>query len=138
MSYAVSGAVQSAVYQRLAGDAALAALVGDAVFDSPPGGTLPALFVQIGAEEGRDVSGQGAALLRLDLGVAVRGADTGFAAVKAAAGAVSAALEDAPLALAVGRLVSLRLARARARAGVGGPRRREVVLTFRALVEAGD
>lgn len=138
MSYAVSGAVQAAVYQRLAGDAALAALVGDAVFDSPPGGALPALFVQIGAEEGRDVSGQGTALLRLDLEVAVRGDGGGFAAVKAAAGAVSEALEEAPLVLAVGRLVSLRLMRARARAGVGGARRREVLLSFRALVEAGD
>lgn len=138
MSYAVSGALQAAVYQRLAGDAALTALVGGAVFDSPPAGALPGLHVQIGTEDGRDVSGQGAGLLRLDLEVAVRGEDTGFAAVKAAAGAVSAALEEAPLGLAAGRLVSLRLMRARARAGVGRAKRREVLLTFRALVEAGD
>ena len=36
MSYEFAASLQAAVFRRLAGDAALAALVGDAIHDAPP------------------------------------------------------------------------------------------------------
>ena len=45
MSYAVSGALQAAVFAALSGDAALAALVGSAIYDAVPAGTVPDLYV---------------------------------------------------------------------------------------------
>ena len=41
MSYALSSALQSAVYQALLDDAALTALVGTAVYDALPVGAMP-------------------------------------------------------------------------------------------------
>ncbi|PWE30649.1 DUF3168 domain-containing protein [Maritimibacter sp. 55A14] len=134
MSYAVSPALQTAVYQALVSDPALGALVGGNIFDMPPAGALPQLYVSLGPEEARDrsdVSGQGT---RLDFSVSVVGDGTGFQAVKNVAAAVVDALVDAPLVLARGRLVGLNFLRARARRGTGGEQR-EIDLRFRALVE---
>lgn len=134
MSYGVSGALQAAVYQALAGDAALTALVGSAVFDAAPAGPVPAIYVALGSEEVADRSdydGRGAAH---DLLISVVSGSAGFAAAKAAAGAVSDALVDAPLVLARGTLVSLRFLRATARQSGDGLTRR-IDLRFRARVE---
>lgn len=134
MSYGVAAALQAAVYQRLAGDAALSALTGGAVYDALPPGILPALYVALGPERARDrsdVSGRGA---EHEFGVVIVTEAAGFASAKAAAAAVSDALVDAPLALARGRLVSLDFLRARAaRAGAG--EQRQIEMTFRARVE---
>ena len=48
MSYAVSAALQEAVFQQLAGDVALGALVGSAIYDALPPGALPSLYVTLG------------------------------------------------------------------------------------------
>jgi hypothetical protein len=56
MSYAMSAALLEAVHARLSGDAALAALVGGAVYDAPPEGALPEIYVAIGPEDVRDRS----------------------------------------------------------------------------------
>ena len=45
MSYALSTALQSAVYQALADDVALFAIVGDAIYDALPVGALPPMYV---------------------------------------------------------------------------------------------
>ncbi len=133
MSYAMSAALQAALYDALRADAALSELVGEAIFDAPPSGTLPGLYVTLGAERVRDASDRSASGAWHDLTVAVISGAAGFSAAKAAAGAVSDLLHEADLPLARGRLVSLRFRRARARRESGGLRRIE--MTFRARVE---
>ena len=134
MSYAVSAALQQAVYQRLAGDAALTALVGDAIFDARPPGPVPDIYVALGPEKVRDASDQTGHGARHEFTVSVVAAARGFAAAKTAAAAISDALVDADLTLARGRVVFLRFLRAAAtRSGKGETRR--IDLIFRAGVE---
>ncbi|MCA0961364.1 DUF3168 domain-containing protein [Salipiger bermudensis] len=132
MSYAMSAALQSAIYQRLAGDAALEALVGGHIYDAPPAGPLPGLYMTLGAETVRDASDADGHGAWHDLTLAVVSDAAGFQSAKEAA-AASDALDDAPLALTRGRLVSLRFRRARARRESGGLRRIDMI--FRARVE---
>ncbi|PQO22346.1 DUF3168 domain-containing protein [Rhodobacteraceae bacterium WD3A24] len=134
MSYAISRALQEAVYQHLAADAALAALVGGVIHDAVPPGEAPSLYVLLGPEEVRDrsdVTGPGA---DHDFTVSVVSDAAGFDAAKQTAAAVSDALVDAPLSLTRGRLVGLWFRRARAERRDGGTRRR-IEMTFRARVE---
>lgn len=134
MSYGAGAALQAAVYQRLRADAALAALVGDAIHDAPPAGPLGGTYVSLGPEDVRaagDGSGGGA---EHRFTISVIGDTAGFRAIKAAAAAVSDALVDADLMLARGRLVSLRFDRARAERADRGALRR-IDLRFRARVE---
>jgi hypothetical protein len=134
MSYGAAGALQAAVWQRLAGDAALTALVGAAIHDAVPPGAGPQTYVLVGPEEVRDASdgSGGGAEHRFTVSVVTRAA--GFQAAKEAAAAVSDALVGAELVLARGRLVGLWFLKARAaREGRGGVRR--VDLTFRARVD---
>jgi len=134
MSYGIAAALQQAVYQRLSGDPALAALVGGAIYDALPPGPLPPTYVALGPEDVRargDGSGQGAWHRFI---VSVVTDEAGFHGAKQAAGAVSDALIDAPLTLSRGRLVALHFGRARARReGTGALRR--IDLTFRARVQ---
>jgi hypothetical protein len=134
MSYAVSAALQAAVYQALAGNSAVATLSGGEVFDAPPAGPEPALYVTLGPERVRDASDQGVGAATHDFTVSVITNSAGFAEAKALAGAVSDALIDAPLALSRGRLVALGFSRARARRLRPGDQRR-IDLTFRARVD---
>ncbi|MBK4217847.1 DUF3168 domain-containing protein [Paracoccus caeni] len=139
MSYGAALALQGAVYQHLRGDAVLADLVGDAVFDAMPVTAPAGVHVALGPEEMRDAGDATAAGSLHDFVVSVlAGAEDGggFAAVKAAAGAVSDALEGAALALDRGRLVGLWFLRARARRVENGAARR-VDLTFRARIDLG-
>ena len=134
MSYAVAAALQAAVYQRLASDAALAALVGGAIYDTLPAGSLPETYVTLGPEEVRarsDASG-GGAWHRLTVSVVTSAA--GFHAAKQVAAAVGDALATGGLSLSRGRLAGLHFYCARAqREGTGAQRR--IDLTFRARVE---
>lgn len=129
MSYGGSAALQAAVYGRLIGDADLSALVGGAIYDAPPAGTLPALYVTLGPEDVRDRSDatSGGAWHRFTVSVISDAA--GFAAAKEAAAAVSDALTDAELSLDRGHLTGLHFNRARARRD-GALRR--IDLSFRA------
>lgn len=132
MSYGIAAALQRAVYERLSNDAALAALVGTAIFDAPPPGPLPPIYVALGPEEARARGdGTGAGAWHVFTVSVVTGA-AGFLAAKDAAGAVSDALAGALPGLARGRLVALHFDRARARRE-GGLRR--IDLRFRARVE---
>lgn len=132
MSYGVSAALQSAIYDRLSTDPRLSALVGGAIYDAPPSGRLPPLWVSLGAEEVRprsDASGQGA---EHRLVISVVGEAAGFAQAKVAAGAIGDALVAGGLVLSRGRLVSLRFLRAKAhQSGTG----RRIDLTYRARTE---
>lgn len=134
MSYAVSAALQSAVFSVIRADADVASLVGDAVFDAIPGGTLPSLYVSLGAETVRvedDKTGSGTAHRFV---ISVVTDVPGFLAAKQAAGAVCDALQGAPLALSRGHLVSLQFQRARAQRIDKGAGRR-IDLTFRARID---
>lgn len=134
MSYGLAAALQQAVYERLAADAALADEVGAAIFDTAPSGPLPALYVALGGEEVQDRSAQDAGGAQHDFTVSVVGGAAGFLPAKRAAAAISDALVDADLPLARGRLISLRFLRAVARQSGGGQARR-IDLRFRARVE---
>ncbi|MDW4496815.1 DUF3168 domain-containing protein [Sulfitobacter sp. D35] len=134
MTYALSGALQAAVYAALNADATLTGLVAGAIYDAVPSGILPATYVSLGAERVRDASdatGSGA-LHRIFVSVVTT--QPGFSTAKSVAGAVSDVLHDADLLLSRGRLVFLRFERAEARridAGAG----REIRMIFRARVE---
>jgi hypothetical protein len=134
MSYAVSAALQAAVYQALTADVSLGALVGNAIYDEVPPGILPDTYVVLGGESVRDRSDQTGrgALHRLSISVVTDQA--GFRAAKRVAGAVSDALNDAPLTLERGRLVHLHFYRAQARREGTGAQRR-IDLIFRARVD---
>ena len=134
MTYAVSSALQTSVFQALQADSALSILVGGNIFDTAPTGTAPPLYVAIGAEDVRDASDKTGGGATHDFTVAIVTTDSGFLVAKDAAAAVCDVLVDADLILARGRLVSLRFLQARAkRVQSGGSRR--IDLRFRARVE---
>ena len=134
MSYAMSSALQSAVFTYLDADPALQTLVGGAIFDVAPSGGLPGLYVLLGPEDVTDRSdGTGAGAIH-DFVISVVSDGDGFQAAKTVAAAVSDALVDAPLALSRGRLVSLNFLRARALRVAKGTQR-QIDLRFRARVE---
>ena len=133
MSYGVASALQAAVYECLSQDAALSNLVGSAIYDALPAGSLPPLYVVLGAEDVRDASDKtgGGALHEFTVTVVTESA--GFSTAKTAAAAVSDALVDADLTLTRGALVSLNFYKAKA-ARVGTGDVRQINLIFRARV----
>lgn len=134
MSYAVSGALQAAVFDALSADASLAALVGTAIYDAVPVGNVPDIYVRLGSESVREASdGSGSGAVHF-LTVSVITTNPGFATIKAAATAVSDALHDAMLTLSRGSLVSLRFDRATARR-IESASARQIDLRFRARVQ---
>lgn len=133
MSYALSAALQAAVFQQITGDPTVTAAVGSDVFDAVPSGQVPSLYVALGPERVRDASDKsgGGALHEFTVSVVTDAA--GFATAKGVAGAVSDALIDAPLTLSRGRLIGLRFVRATAAQTSKGKIRR-IDLIFRARV----
>lgn len=139
MSYAASTALQGAVYQHLRDDAGLSVLVGDAIFDAMPVEAPSGVFVSLGPEEVRDAGDMTARGSQHDFVISVLSGNddsVGFASVKAAAVAVTTALEAGTLILSQGHLSGLWFLRARARRIETGAARR-VDLTFRARVDLG-
>ncbi len=133
MSYGVASALQAAVYQQLFTDPILGGLVGMAIYDALPTGTLPPLYVALGPELVRDKSDKTGAGAEHEFTVTVVTDVAGFAVAKDVAAAVSDALVDAPLVLTRGALVSLFFHRATA-ARVGTNDKRQINLVFRARV----
>lgn len=134
MSYGVSAALQGAVFQHLSADPDLAALVGTAIYDALPSGTLPSLYVSLGPETVRDMSDKTGSGAEHEFIVSVVTDAAGFQAAKSVAAAINDALVDADLMLTRGRLVALNFYRATAkREGTGLVRR--IDLKFRARVE---
>jgi len=130
MSYGAAPALQQAVFQRLTGFPALAAV---AIYDAvPPSAT--GTFVLIGPEEARDQSDKSGAGAEHQLVISVITDATGFLSIKTIASDISDALIDAPLMLARGTLVNLMFLRASARRIEEGEIRR-IDLTFRARVQ---
>lgn len=140
MSYLAACDMQAMIWQALREDAALAALVGDAIYDAMPVAPPSGPYVALGPEDVTDAGDISAPGARHDFIVSVieGGEAGGFGAVKAAAEAAVAALDGAmPVpALPGARLVGIWFRRAVARrAEQGGARR--VDLTFRARVDFG-
>ena len=133
MSYGVSAALQRAVFAQLTGDAPLSALVGPAIYDAMPTGTLPPLYVVLGSEDVRDASDKTGAGAEHSFTVSLVTESAGFATAKEAAAAVSDALVGAPLILDRGSLVSLNFNKAKA-ARVGTGSMRQINMIFRARV----
>ncbi|TLP56509.1 DUF3168 domain-containing protein [Parasedimentitalea maritima] len=130
MSYALSAALQSAVFQHLGNDPAL---VGIAIHDALPSGTVPPIYVLLGDEDvrdGSDKSGAGA-LHRFTL--SIHSDSAGFSSAKQLASTLCDSLISAPLVLSRGQLIGLWFDRANARRLSDGSRRIE--LRFRARVE---
>lgn len=134
MTYAVSGALQGAVFTALTGDATLAGLVGTDIFDVAPGGTLPVTYVVIGEEDVRDRSDASSGGAQHDFTVGIYSSAAGFSAAKDVAAAVCDVLVDASLSLSRGTLVCLRFLRAKAQRGKA-PDIRQIDLKFRARVD---
>lgn len=134
MSYALSGALQEAVFGALLANASLVALVDGAIYDALPTGSVPRLYVSLGPEtviERSDASDRGAEH-RFVISVVTE--LPGFAQAKAVAGEVCDILEDAPLTLSRGRLVGLTFVKAAA-VKIDNATGRKIDLTFRARVE---
>jgi Protein of unknown function (DUF3168) len=134
MSYGVSAALQAALYQRLMADVTLDTLVGDAIYDAVPPGTVTGTYVSLGPEDARDASDQVGRGAVHEFVVSVVTDQAGFQAAKAVAAAVSDALTGAALVLARGRLVGLWFMKARARRVEDADMRR-IDLTFKARIE---
>ncbi|MBI6630430.1 DUF3168 domain-containing protein [Pontibaca salina] len=135
MTYAMAGDLQGAVWQHLLADPSLNALVGTAIYDALPLGTIPETYVSIGAETVRDrsdISGTGA---EHRFTISVISEVAGFAHAKAVAGAVGDALLHHDLTLERGRMVGLWFERATARRTGSAGRVRRIDLRFRARVE---
>ena len=133
MTYAVSAALQTAIFETLATDPAVTALVGDAVYDTVPSGPRPELYLALGPEQVRDQSDMTGAGALHEFVIRVVSETSGFARAKQVAAAVSDALHNADLTLTRGALVYLQFAKARAtRARTGDAR--QIDLTFRARV----
>ena len=130
MSYAMSLALQTALFDRLINDPALAALTAGAVYDAVPSGTAPDLYVMLGSERARDASdadGQGSVH---EFTVSVLTDRSGFSDAKAVAAAVVDALA-APLVLSRGRVLAQRFHKAAA-ARIGSANQRRIDLIFNA------
>lgn len=134
MSYGVSAALQTAIYQALVADATLAGLVGTAIYDAAPTGTLPSLYVSLGPEDVSDASDKTGAGARHDFTVSVVSDTAGFLTAKQVATAISDVLVDADLALSRGTLVGLYFVSAKARRVQDSDVRR-IDMKFRARVE---
>lgn len=138
MSYGASFALQEAIYATLAGSAALDALVGGRIYDAPPHAdapdAAPGVFVTIGEESVSNWSAQGLVGAIHEVAITVHGPDSGFAASKLTAEAVSAALLGPMPALSAGRVATVDFRGARARRDRTGGR--AIELRFRFRVEA--
>ena len=135
MTYAMSAALQEAVFQKLLSHSGVAALVGSAIYDAVPTGTVPETYVSLGPEDVRDRSdatGHGADHRFV---VSVVSAQSGFDRAKRIAAEIGDALVDGDLALSRGRTVGVWFERATARRTGRAGRTRRIDLRFRARAE---
>lgn len=134
MTYAVSFALQLAVYQTLASNVPLADLIDENVFDAPPTGTIPQTYVLIGDETARDISSKTSAGAMHEFVINVVSDTAGFATAKQVSAAVCDALIDMDATLTRGQLTALNFYSARA-VREDSPGIRQIDLKFRAYVE---
>jgi len=138
MSYAMSAALQAAVFNALSANAALGALV-EGIYDAPPAsnGTPPlGSYITLGDEEAKDRSSASHKGVTLDFEVNIHSDFAGFSAAKAIAAEVVDTLAWADLGLTRGQLVVLRFLKSRTRRGAA-PQTRRIALVFRAILDDG-
>ena len=137
MTYALSSALQAALYQTLSGDPGLSTLIGAHIYDDPApiqGDGAPGTYVLIGAETAKDAGSATSAGAVHDFSVEVHSDGAGFKQAKEVAAAVCDVLLDAELTLSRGRVVYLRFLRAKSTTAPP-PYGRRITLNFRAFVE---
>ncbi len=136
MSYAMSAAMQEAVFNALSGDVVLGALIGTAIYDAPP---VPAdqTYILLGADVAKDRSSGTHKGATLDFEVNVMSDVHGFETAKLVAAAICDVLIDADLTLSRGSLVNMKFLKSRARRGVS-PEQRRIALVFRAILDDGS
>ncbi len=134
MSMLLSDVLQTALYDRLSNDTALAAIVGTHIYDAMPAGPVPDLYVLIGEEAVKDASDTSGAGAVHELSVSVMSTADSFLTLKEAAVAIWAALQGSPLMPASGRMVGLWFVTSTAKRSSTG--QRKIDLKFRARVEA--
>ncbi|MBU2935638.1 MULTISPECIES: DUF3168 domain-containing protein [Pacificibacter] len=115
MSYGVSAALQTAVFQSLSADVTFTGLVGSAIYDAAPTGTVPSLYVSLGPEDVTDASDKTGHGARHEFVISVVSDTAGFLTAKGVAAAISDVLVDADLTLSRGRLIGLYFVSAKAR-----------------------
>ena len=138
MSYAMSAALQAAVFTVLSDNMALAALV-EGIFGSPSAGdgvTPFGTYITLGDEVAKDRSSGTHKGTTLDFEINIHSDFAGFSAAKAVAAEVVDTLAWADLVLTRGRLVNLKFLKSRARRGVA-PETRRIALVFRAILDDG-
>ena len=129
MSYAMSAALQRAVFQQLG-------TLDTPVFDAVPAGAVPDLYISIGPEEARDASDKtGAGAVHL-FTVTVFSTAPSFAKAKTVAAQICDLLASPGPSLERGKLITMRFVRARARR-VNQAGARQIDLRFRARLEDG-
>ena len=138
MTYALAWPLQQAVRARLAADPGVVAVLGDRIWDAPPQETHLAPpdtpYAVIGDERAGDWSTATDRGAEHVLRVSVHAASAGFAAAKAAAGAICDALLGADLGLARGHVVYAGFLDAETRRSEDG-RLRTIRMRFRLLIE---
>jgi len=136
MSYAMSAALQVAVFNALSGSAALAALV-EGIYDAPPdsaGAPPVGTYITLGDEVAKDWSSASHSGAVLDFEVNIHSDFSGFSAAKAVAAEVVDTLLAAPLSMTRGRVVLVRFLKSRTRRGAA-PETRRIALVFRAILD---
>ncbi|KZX98697.1 MAG: DUF3168 domain-containing protein [Sulfitobacter sp.] len=133
MTYALSGALQAAVYDLLQSDPGLTAMIGDAVYDAVPGGSLPETYVLLGQEMAKDASDPEGAGADHRLTLSVITSAPGFSTAKGCAAVVCDLLHGAQPTLSRGHVVDMAFLKATARR-IDGAAGRQIDLQFRARV----
>lgn len=134
MTYAVSGALQTAIFGTLSSDMRLAEAIGAALYDATPSGTVPDIYVVLGEEEVRDRSDKTGDGSWHDLTISVVTEVASFRRAKEVAGLIADILEGSKPKMTRGRVVGLWFLRARARR-TGKGDRRQIDLRYRVQVE---
>ena len=126
-------ALQKAIYEKLASDAGVTALVGARIYDNPPGDAgFP--YLTLGESQVDDWSDDVQAGAEHRLSFYVFSRVGGRAEAKAVMGAVNAALHDASLTLEGYRLINMRFLNAETRQESDGATWRGTI-RFRAVTE---
>lgn len=133
MSYQHAGALQTVLFSHLEADSALSALIGDALYDAVPSGTLPETYVMMGEEEAKDAADPLGQDALHDFTLSIVSTAQGFLMAKTVAAAIGQALEIAPVSLAEGRVVWLRFRKAKAQRN---SETRQIDLKYRAYLAA--
>ena len=134
MSYALSGAFQTAIYERLHNDTGLTGLIGDAVFDAVPEGSLPETYVLLGTETAKDASDATGAAAELRFVVSVVTRAPGFVTAKSVASMICDLLHGMTPVLSRGHVVDMAFQKANARR-IDGAAGRQIDLQFRARLD---